>query len=260
VLSLIALVVIYPLFFALNSALKTPMEYGQHPTAIVKHPTTANFSFIWEQADVLTGLRNSLLVAVGTIALLWACGAMAGYAVAKLRFKGRAAFFLFVLSGLVVPFQTIVSPLYAELQDLHLLDTYIGMILVFAALGMPVTSFVFAAYFRGLPDSLIEAARLDGASTAAILLRVILPMARPALAITGIVNFFIVFINLLAPLIVMQSPGKQLFVVELAQVFGRFPQPTWQAAGVVIGLAPLLVVFLLAQRFLIRGITAGAVR
>ena len=125
---------------------------------------------------------------------------------------------------------------------------------------MPTTVFVFAAYFRGLPDSSIEAARIDGASTLRILWYVILPMARPASAITGILNFVMVFNNLLAPLIVMQSPEKQLFVVDLAQVFGRFPQPTWQAAGVVIGLVPLLVVFLLAQRFLIRGITAGAVR
>ena len=81
-----------------------------------------------------------------------------------------------------------------------------------------------------------------------------------ALAVTGIINFVMVFNNLLAPLIVLQSPGKQLFVVDLATVLGRFPQPMWQAAGVVIGLAPMLIVFLFAQRFLVRGITAGAVR
>ncbi len=260
VLAAIAISVIYPVFFALNSALKTPIEYGQSPVGVVKHATGQNFAHIWSEADVMTGLRNTVLVAAGTILVVWACGAMAGFAVAKLRFPGRAVFFLIVLSSLLVPFQTIVAPLYSELDQLHLLDSYGGLILVFASLGMPITAFVFAAYFRGLPDSLIEAARLDGASTLGILLRVILPMAKPALAITGIVNFVMVFNNLLPPLIVMQSPGKQLFVVDLALVLGRFPEPTWQAAGVVIGLVPLLVVFLVAQRFLIRGITAGAVR
>jgi ABC-type glycerol-3-phosphate transport system permease component len=159
-----------------------------------------------------------------------------------------------------VPFQTIVAPIYQELLQFGLLDTYRGLILVFVGFGMPVTAFIFAAYFQGLPDSLIEAARLDGASTFDILLRVILPMARPALAITGILNFVMVFNDLLTPLIVMQTDEKQLFVVGIAQALGRFPRPTWQAAGVVIGLLPLTVTFLFAQRYLIRGITTGAVR
>lgn len=260
VLSIVALGVLSPLFFTLNASLKSNVEYGQSPFGLVRHPTSANLSYVMDFAHVFTGLRNTLIVAVGTILVLWACGAMAGFAVAKLRFRGRALFFVVVLASGLVPFQTIVAPAYSELSQLGLLNTYLGLILLYGAFGMPLTTFVFAAYFKGLPDSLIEAARLDGASTMGILSRVILPMARPALAITGIVNFVVVFNDILTPLIVMQTPDKQLFVVGLAQAFGIFPQPTWEAAGVVIGLLPLLVVFLLAQRFLIRGITAGAVR
>jgi len=259
-LLLVTAAVLYPLCFTVSTALKSPVEYATNELGLVHHPTTANFSYLISEAQVGTGLRNSLIVALGAIVLLWICGSMAGFAVAKLRFRGRIAFFLVVLSSGLVPFQTIVAPIYAELHQFHLLDSYVGLILVYAALGMPITVFIFAAYFGGLPSSLIEAARLDGASTLGILTRVIVPMALPALAITGILNFVMVFNDLLTPLLVMQSPDKQLFVVGIAQALGRFQEPTQMAAGIVIGLVPLTVTFLFAQRYLIRGVTAGAVR
>jgi ABC-type glycerol-3-phosphate transport system permease component len=259
-LSLIALAVLYPLFFTANTALKEPQDQASDAFGIAPNPTFDNFSTMWEQANVLTGLRNSLIVAIGVIILLWVCASLAGFAVAKLTFRGRVVFFLIVLASGLIPFQTIVAPIFVEFNRVGLLDQHFGLILVYVAVGMPLTVFLFAAYFRGLPDSAIEAARLDGASTLRILRHVLLPMALPALAITGILNFVIVFNDLLMPVVLLQSPEKQLFVPNVAQVAGRYPAPTLQAAGVLIGFAPLIIAFLFAQRFLIRGVTAGAAR
>jgi ABC-type glycerol-3-phosphate transport system permease component len=260
VLAMLAVAVLYPFFFTINTALKSNAEYTTRAFGMVHHPTLTNVSFLWQRADLLSGLRNSLVIAAGAIVVLWIAGAMAGFAVAKLRFRVRLVFFVLVLSSGLIPFQTIVSSLFIELQQLGLLDQYVGIILVYAALGMPLTVFLFAAYFKGIPDAIIEAARLDGASTSAILVRVILPMARPALAITGMVNFVVIFNDLLTPLVLLQSPGKQPFVVDIARAMGQYVSPTQQAAGVALGLLPLLVTFLFAQRFLVRGVVSGAVR
>jgi ABC-type glycerol-3-phosphate transport system permease component len=260
VLSLIAVSVVLPLLYTLNTALKSPLDYALNNFGIVSNPTFENFSYFWEHADPLTGLRNSLIVAGGTIALIWVTASLAGFAVSKLDFRFRLILFFVVLSSAFVPLQTILAPIYQELGQLGLLDTHVGLILVYTAFGMPLAVFLFAAYFNGIPTEVIEAARIDGASPFRIWLRVIMPMARPALAITGVINFVTIFNDFLTPVIVIQSPEKQLFVVKVAQSLSRFPPPTQQAAGVFIGMLPLLLIFLFGQRFLIRGITAGAVK
>jgi ABC-type glycerol-3-phosphate transport system permease component len=261
VLCAIAALTLLPILFAINSAFKTPQSYSQDRFAPAIPPSVNSILEIWERANGFEGLRNSLIVATAGVVVLWVVGAMAAYALTKLRFRGKGLVLLLLLGSVLIPIQVVMYPIFNVLRGFGWLNEYHGLVLSFAAFGVPLTTFLFAAYFRGLPNEVMDAARIDGAGTFATLWRVVLPMSRPALATTGILNFVWMFNDLLIPLVVMQSPARQMYVPQLVLVRGQFvAEPTLEAAGAFLAIAPLLLVFLLAQRQLIRGATMGAVK
>jgi ABC-type glycerol-3-phosphate transport system permease component len=260
-LCLIAAAALLPILFAVNSAFKTPISYAQDRFAPAIPPSTASLVEIWNRAHGFDGLRNSLIVSTAGVVVLWFVGSLAAFAITKLRFRGRELVLLILLGSILIPIQVVMYPIFNLLRSFGWLNEYYGLILTFAAFGVPLTTFLFAAYFRGLPSEVIDAARIDGAGSFTTLRRVILPMSKPALATTGILNFVWMFNDLLIPLIVMQSPARQMYIPQLVLVRGQFvAEPTLEAAGAFLAIAPLLIVFLFAQRQLVRGATMGAVK
>lgn len=169
--------------------------------------------------------------------------------------------FLIILLALFVPLQAMLVPFFLVMRQLGLLNNYAGLVLAQTAFSVPVTTFLFASYFRGLPGEVLEAAKVDGATTLRTIWSVVMPMSRPALATTGILVFVGTMNSFLLPLLVMSKPELQVLIVNLALARGQyFVEPTLSAAGVVYGIVPMLIIGLFAQRFLIKGATAGAVK
>jgi len=222
----------------------------------------ATFERAWELGGFERGLLNSLLVA-GTVALVTAVlSTLAGYAFGAMRFPGRDVLFYVLLLGLIFPYEATVIPLYYVFKDLSLTDTYWALILPQIGLSVPFGTFWMRAFFRSTPDSLVQASRLDGASSFTTLWRVLLPQARPALTTLVVLVFMWTWNEFLLALVMIQSDELRTAPLGLALFAGanRAQDPTLTAAASVLVALPIVVVYVFLQRSFIRGMFAGAVK
>jgi ABC-type glycerol-3-phosphate transport system permease component len=169
--------------------------------------------------------------------------------------------FAFLVGTLVIPFPTIMIPVYQTVLGLKLMDNYVGLILAYAAFGLPLGVYLLGAYFRGIPDEIMEAARMDGTSHWQTIWRVMFPISRPGVAALGIINSVWMWNDLLLPLLIL--PGAQrttLMVAVTSQRNNLEVNIPIISAGLTIAMVPILLVYLLFQRQLIKGMTAGAVK
>jgi ABC-type glycerol-3-phosphate transport system permease component len=261
IMGCVAFTTIYPVFFTLNAALKSHPSWIEDRFAISIPPSFDAFREAWRRSSVPQSFLNSVIVTAGGVIGAWIVCIPAAFAATKLRFRGRNALFLFLLASMMIPTQTILYPFFVLMRDLRWINTYHGLILAYVTFAVPITMYQLAAYFKRIPNDLLDAARLDGASAVRLLLTVVVPLSRPVLATTGIINCIWMWNDLLLPLMVMQRPDRQTLTVSLGLLRGQYgAEPTLIAAGVVIGIAPIFVVFLIAQEYLIKGMTQGAVK
>ena len=191
----------------------------------------------------------------------WVVCLPVAFAATKLRFPGRDVLFAITLASMLIPIQTILFPFYLVVKNLGLVNQHSGLILSFVTFAIPITIFQMAAYLRNIPDEIIEAARVDGATTIQLLIGVVLPMCRPVLAVTGIINFIWMWNDILLPVLIMQAPGSRTLMINAGLLKGQFGSSTTLiSAGLALAIVPVLVMFLLAQRQIIQGMTAGAVK
>jgi multiple sugar transport system permease protein len=244
-----------PFVWMLLGSFKTDGELLRvPPTWLPDDPTTGNYSELFSKANFPHYFFNSTLVAlVVTAGNLIFCS-MLGYALAKLRFKGRSVLFVLVLGTLMVPGMVTFVPLFVLVTNAGLANTYPGLILPF--LVSPFGVFLMRQFFAGLPDDLLDAGRVDGTSELGIFARIMLPLCRPALATLGILTFLGSWNNFLWPLVIAQTEDKYTLPVALAlystgqnaQHFGLL------MAGAVVVVVPVLVMFLAFQRHVTKGI------
>ncbi len=221
-----------------------------------------NFSFVWNAVPFLQFYTNSLLVATVTTLSTAFLAALAGYALAKFEFPGRDLIFISFLATMMVPSQVTFIPLYIIMAKLHWIDTYLGLITPGLISGFGV--FLMRQYIRGLPTEFIEAARIDGASELRIFLRIILPLSTPALATVAIFTFMGEWDAFLWPLIVTNSVKMKTIPLGIASFYqqeaGYPARYNWIMAANLIGLVPVLIVFLSLQRYFVRGIVSGGIK
>lgn len=248
-LTLGLLITVVPFVWMLLGSLKTQSELVQEPpTWLPADPTLGNYSRMWTKLDFPRFFLNSAVIA-GTITVAnLVFTSMVGYALAKLRFAGRDKLFLLVMGTLLVPTSVTVVPLFVLITKLGLLDTYWAVILPSAA--APVGVFLMRQFMLGIPNDLIEAGRVDGASEWFIFWRIVMPLSVPALAANAIITFLPAWNALLWPLIVLQSQDKYTLPVALA----IFAKGQFQAdygllmAGSVVLVVPVIGLFLLLQK------------
>ena len=252
---------IYPVYFAFNSSFKTQQEWIHNRFSLAIPPHLDSFKEAWSRSRVPSSFVNSVICTAGGVLGAWLVCSMAAYAATKMRFRGRDTIFVLLLATMMIPMQTILYPFFVLVKDLHLLNRHHGLILTFVAFAVPMTTYQLASYFKGIPNELIDAARIDGASTLQTLFRIILPIARPSLVTIGIINFVWMWNELLIPLMVMQKPERQTLIVSLSLLRGQYGAvPTLISAGVVIGILPVVIMYLIAQEQLIKGMTVGAIK
>ena len=220
------------------------------------------FQRAWELGDFGRLLLNSLLVA-GTVSVVTAVlSTLAGYAFGAMRFRGSDALFYLLLIGLIFPYEATVIPLYYIFKDAGLTDTYWALILPQIGLSIPFGTFWMRAFFRSTPLSLVEAARLDGASSFSTLLRVLLPHAKPALTTLVVLVFMWTWNEFLLALVMIQGDELRTAPLGLALFAGatRSQDPTLTAAAAVLVALPIVVVYVFLQRSFIRGMFAGGAK
>lgn len=260
-LAAISVSTVYPVLFSFNAAFKSHKDWTTDRFSISFPPNLDNFYDAWRRSSVPRTMLNSLVTTVGGVVGAWVVCSMAAYAATKMRFRGRDTIFILILASMMIPMQTILYPFYVLVKDLRMINQYHGLILTFTAFAVPMTTYQLAAYFKGIPNDLIDAAKIDGASSFQVLYRVILPIARPALVTIGMINSVWMWNDLLMPLMVMQKPAMQTLIVSLGLLRGQYGAvPTLIAAGVVIAVTPVIIMYLLAQEQLIKGMTMGAVK
>ncbi|MGA5795606.1 carbohydrate ABC transporter permease [Streptomyces cellulosae] len=262
VASLGLLVMSAPFLWMALSAFKTRRDLTASPPVwIPSEWTLSNFTALLDQLDMERYFLNSLIVAVlVTLCNLLFCS-MLGYALAKLQFTGRSKVFGVVLAALMVPGNLLILPLYVLMTKLGLIDTYTGLVLPFAAGAFGV--FLMRQFMQSIPDELLEAARIDGASEWYIFWRIVLPLVKPALATLTIFTFLGSWNNFVWPLIATNDPDKYTLPVALA-TFANDPNRTvgggngMLMAGSLLVVLPVLLVFVILQRHFTQGIaTAG---
>ncbi len=221
--------------------------------------TVANYQAAWERGNFVLAFANSTFVALAVTAAQILTSALAGYALARLKFRGRQALILVVLATLVIPFQLLVIPIFLILKWGHLLNTYASLILPSAASGFGI--FLLRQFFMTIPIELEQAAMLDGANRFQVLWRVMLPLSRPALVTLFLFTFIGEWNDLFKPLIFTTRPELRTVQLALAEFQEQFTN-SWQLlmAAVVISTVPIVLLFLLGQKQFIQGVASTGIK
>jgi multiple sugar transport system permease protein len=254
-LTIIGIVAAGPVIYLLATSLK------QTHTRIVSlsvllHPSLVNYRQVWFVHPFRHWMLNSLIVSVAVTVLILFIDSLAGYAFAKMRFRGKDAIFVLLLSTLMVPLPVTLLPTFLLANSLNLMDTYQALIL--PALAYPVGVFMMRQFIQTIPSELEDAGRIDGMSPLGIYFRVILPLSVPGLGVLGLFTFMTQWGNLLWPLMVATSDATRTIPPGLSTFFGQY-NIDWglATAATISSMVPMLMVFLVFQRYLTQGITGG---
>lgn len=258
-MGLLALTCIYPLFFAINNALKDNRGYVLDRFGLVTDPSFENFVTAWSRARFSEYFLNSVLTTGGAVAALLLISSMAGFALAILRFPFRRTVFVLILASLMIPVQVILVPFYQTIINTGLLNTRTGMIISYTSFFLPFSIYLMTAFYAGIPRDLTEAARIDGARFLQVWWYVMLPMGKPALLTLGILNTLYCWNDVLISLLVLQD--KRTLMVGITALRGEYTTNVpLLAAGIVLAAAPIVIIYLVFQRRIVAGIAAGAVK
>ncbi len=252
-LSVVAVVMLYPFYFMAATSFRS---YDQWLAG-------SGFSLdswlaLFQAIPVVQQLVNSTIVTGAAVLIILFVSTTAGFAFAKLPYPGSPGVFLAIIAGMMIPIQSIIIPEYVNVSHVGLINQYPGAILVYAALGAPLGTYLMTTYFRGVPSELVEASLMDGASYWQIFLRVMLPLAIPAIVTVAVLQFIAVWDDLLIGLLFLQTPDVRTITVGLATLQSAriIPVPVLMAGSLVSAL-PAVIVYLLFQRQLIAGLTMG---
>jgi raffinose/stachyose/melibiose transport system permease protein len=243
---------------ALYTALFFPKEY-----------TLENFVYLFQgtfpyrniQINFLGTMKNSLIVTVASVTLIISIAVMAAYAFATINFIGKRLTFYLILSGLMIPVQVIMLPLIKVNLALHLDGSLLAVILPYTALGIPLSVFLLTGFFRNLPKELLEAATIEGANDWQTLLKIVIPLSRPALGANIILQFMYTWNEFALALALLKRGELFTLPVEISKVQGQYMTP-WNivATTVIAAIVPVLIVYMIFQRQFIAGLTAGALK
>lgn len=260
VVLLFALLNLFPLYWLFSSSVKNSSDVIKMPPDWWPRTFTwSNYADVFTNQPALRWTLNSLYVAGLSTALLIVTSSMAAYAFSKLRFKGRSVFFIVFISSLMIPKEVMIVPLFRSSQDLGLVNSVYGMIWPNVATAFGV--FLLKGFFDTAPDALREAARIDGAGEVRTFLQIMLPIVKPGIGALFILNFVQVWNDYLWQLVIGQNKESKTLMVGIATLMQDLnPNFAYKMAGATVAAIPMLLIFILFQRYFTRGISIGAVK
>jgi len=261
---MLAVVFVVPLLWSVLRSFQPAVLSTQAPqSADFTHFTFANYQGVFGTDGIGVNLVNSFIVAFGTVAITTVVATLAGYGLARFRFRGAGIVFALILLALMIPFQAVLTPLFIELTDLHLTNSVFGLMLVYATFNLPFGLFVMRNTFASIPRELIESAAVDGAGVMNTLVRILRPMIMPGLATTATYAFLYSWTEFLQALTFLATNDKLTLPVKLFDVatgtYGAINNG-YLSAGVVIAMVPCILLYLALQRYYVQGLMSGAVK
>jgi ABC-type glycerol-3-phosphate transport system permease component len=261
VLALLVLASAFPFYWAIVASFTPEARLFQSPSLIPSNLVLDHYRALFAERNFWLPIRNSLIVAGSTTIFCVTLGALCAYALARLEFKGKSLLLGAILAVGMFPQISVVSPLYLLLRKLHLINTYPGLVLPYLTFAMPLTVWLLVGFFRQLPGELEEAAMVDGASRLRAFREVIIPLALPGIATTGILTFVYSWNEFLFALSFTLGPERQTVPVAITLFRGMYQVPWGQIlAAAVVATAPVTLLVLAFQRRIVQGLTAGAVK
>lgn len=265
ILGFFALVTLYPLILVISTALKDPLQITVNPFQLFSSFHPQNIVDAWQIGQFGSFFFNTVKITVPVVVLVVALSVLAAYALARLNFPGKGFVFLLFTLGLMIPFTSVMIPLFYQLRDMGLLGSIWAVILPAVAgsagFGIPLGVFLMRGFYLDLPNELAEAARVDGASEFQVFYRVMLPLSAPGVAVLSVLVFFQTWNTFLLPLLYLPGTENRPLATGLYQfAAGRTQDYGLIAAGALIMAVPVLVIFLIAQRQFVKGVTTGALK
>lgn len=263
VLVLFALLSLYPLLLIVSTSLKDPLDVTANPFALFSSFNPINFYDAWTLGGFGQYFWNTVIITAITVVGVVVLSSLAGYGLARFRFPGNNLIFFAFILGLMIPFFSVMIPLFYELRDLSILGTKAAVILPAVAgasgFGVPLGVFLMRSFYMDLPEDLADAARVDGCNEFQIFRSVMLPLSLPGVAVLAVLVFFQTWNNFVLALVYLQGSDNQMLATGLYLfASGRSAEYELLAAGGLIMTIPVLIFFLLFQRFFVKGLTAGA--
>jgi raffinose/stachyose/melibiose transport system permease protein len=260
-MAVLALTVLIPLYLTVVTALKTPDQLGGTGFALPTDPAWGNFREAWELTNFPRAALNSALITVGAVVLTLLTNSMVAYAIARNMSHRlfRGLYFYFV-TALFIPFPIVMLPVVKQTANLGM-DNQAGLIVLYVVYGLALNVFIYVGFLRSIPRSLEEAAYTDGASVWTIFWRIIFPLLAPMNATVGILTCLWAWNDFLLPLVILSSPDAQTLPLVQYVFQGQFNvNYTVAFASYLMALAPMIIVYLFAQRWIISGVMRGSVK
>jgi ABC-type glycerol-3-phosphate transport system permease component len=256
-----AVAAIYPVYYMMETSLKTRQAWTQDQFGLPLPPTLDNYAALLEDGRIPIWFMNSVIVTTASVVVATIVSTLAAYAIARLSFRGRTFLLRLLVALMVIPPAVLILPLFLGMQPLGLTNSYLGVVLIYVGMLIPFSVYMLSSFFRTLPGELFEAARIDGASTLRMLWSIVVPLSGPGFVTLIVVNAMWVWNELLIALVFLQDDKRRTLMAGLTTLRSRFAvNEPLVMAGMFLGALPILLLFLFGQRYFVRGLVAGAVK
>lgn len=261
VLTLVGISTVYPLLFMALNSMRTSQAYEVNPFGLPNHFSFSSYNALFQQVPFLQSILHSFIVVVPAVLLATFASSLAAFVFTKVPIKLGNFLFWTMLMIMFMPGVVVLLPLYVEVARTGLSNNFAPAILVYTAINIPYGTYLLRSNFRAIPDSVVEAARVDGASWLKVYWRVIVPIGKPGIITVGILTFLNIWNDLFISLVLLHQPNTEMVTPTLAELSGKFTSdiPVLMA-GLLLGALPTLILYLVTARVFIRGMLSGAVR
>lgn len=253
----VTVVMVFPLYVLVNLSLRDPKDGGS-VIAPTTSPTLGNYADAWREAGLAGAIVNSVAVTALSVLFIVVVSAMAAYPLARVTARWSRWLFLLVMLGLLLPFQLSLLPLYQTIRDLNLLGTLWSLVLFYSGLQIPFATFLYTGFLRAVPRDYEEAALIDGGSSFQVFWRVVFPLLRPITGTVIILNAIFIWNDFLTPFLYLSGGDQQTIPVAIFGFLGQYVSQ-WNLvfAGLVLAMLPILAVYFVMQRHIIKGFAGG---
>ncbi len=260
-LILLAIIYIVPLLWVLITSLKDDSTLMLSPWAMPARIEWGNYEFAWTKGHLGTAMLNSLIVCTTTLVVSMLFGAMAAFAIAKLRWKLSKLTMYYFLIGMMIPIHTILIPLFVQFSGWKMSNTLIGIIIPYITFSLPITIYIMVGFFEGIPNELFEAACIDGCSVYKMFSTVAIPLAKTGFMVTGLMSFVSNWNELLLAMVFISNEAKKTLPVSLTKFVGPYHTNYCQMfAAIMIAIVPTIIAYVAFANQIVEGLTAGAVK
>lgn len=260
-LCVLAFIAVAPLFVLAFNSLKDSAELGRNPLGVPLHPQFDNFREAWTRGDYATSIRNSAIISLFTVIGVCIIASLAAYALSRLDLPGGGLVVAYLFAGITIPAQLYIIPLFFLWVKLDLIDSRIGLIIIYWAIFSPFATLLLRSYLMALPRELEDASRVDGANEWQVLTKIVLPLALPGVLVVALVAALMSWNEFFFAITFIQSEDLKPVTISFLAFQGRFGRD-WgltSAAGIIV-ILPMLAIFLALQRRFIAGLTSGALK